>query len=32
MPMGRPKADVVLDPPERAQLQSMVRERWLPAA
>jgi hypothetical protein len=25
MPMGRPKADLVLDPVERAQLQSMVR-------
>ena len=32
MPMGRPKADLVLDPAERAQLQSMVRSRSIPAA
>ncbi len=32
MPMGRPKADLVLDPAERAQLQSMVRSRSIAAA
>jgi putative transposase len=32
MPMGRPKADLVLDAAERAQLQSMVRSRSIPAA
>ena len=32
MPMGRPKADLVLDSAERAQLQSMVRSRSIPAA
>lgn len=31
MPMGRPKADLVLDPAERAQLHSMVRSRSIPA-
>jgi len=32
MPMGRPKADLVLDSAELAQLQSMVRSRSIPAA
>ncbi len=32
MPMGRPKADLVLNAAERAQLQSMVRSRSIPAA
>jgi DNA-binding NarL/FixJ family response regulator len=32
MPMGRPKAELVLDPAERAQLQSMVRSRSIAAA
>ena len=32
MPMGRPKADLMLQPAERAQLQSMVRSRSIPAA
>ena len=32
MPMGRPKTDLMLDPVERAQLQSMVRSRSIPAA
>lgn len=32
MPMGRPKADLVLDSAERAHLQSMVRSRSIPAA
>ena len=32
MPMGRPKADLVLDAAERGQLQSMVRSRSIPAA
>ena len=32
MPMGRPKADLVLQPAERAQLQSIVRSRSIPAA
>lgn len=32
MPMGRPKAELVLQPAEQAQLQSMVRARSIPAA
>ncbi|MGC5859820.1 IS630 family transposase, partial [Ralstonia pseudosolanacearum] len=32
MPMGRPKADLVLSEDERAQLSSMVRSRSIPAA
>lgn len=32
MPMGRPKAELVLEPAERAQLQSMARSRSIPAA
>lgn len=32
MPMGRPKAELVLDAAERAQLQSMTRSRSIPAA
>ena len=32
MPMGRPKVGLVLEPAERAQLQSMVRSRSIPAA
>ena len=32
MPMGRPKADLVLQQTERAQLQSMARSRSIPAA
>lgn len=32
MPMGRPKADLVLQPSEREQLQAMVRSRSIPAA
>lgn len=32
MPMGRPKADLVLDDDERAQLLSIARSRSMPAA
>ena len=32
MPMGRPKTDLMLDSAERAQLQSMIRSRSIPAA
>src|SRR5262245_36760689 len=32
MPMGRPKAELVLQAAEQAQLQSMVRSRSIPAA
>lgn len=32
MPMGRPKAELVLTPDEQAQLQSLARSRSLPAA
>jgi len=32
MPMGRPKAKLVLQAAEQAQLQSMVRARSIPAA
>lgn len=32
MPMGRPKAELVLESAERAQLQSLVRSRSIPAA
>ena len=32
MPMGRPKAELVLQPAELAQLQAMVRSRSIPAA
>ncbi len=32
MPMGRAKADLVLNAAERAQLQSMMRSRSIPAA
>ena len=32
MPMGRPKAELVLQPAEQAQLQSMARARSIPAA
>ena len=32
MPMGRPKAELVLQPAEQAQVQAMVRARSIPAA
>src|SRR4029450_4284698 len=32
MPMGRPKADLVLSEEERSQLSSMARSRSIPAA
>ena len=32
MPMGRPKADLVLSEAERSQLSSMARSRSIPAA
>ena len=32
MPMGRPKADLMLESAERDQLQSMARSRSIPAA
>jgi len=32
MPMGRPKADLVLSEDERAQLSPMARSRSIPAA